>query len=179
MESIDVADLEAIGRQLGRRPRGVTGIPVRCSYGFPQVIRVHPIVEGRPFPTLYWLTCPHLVKAIDRLEAEGWISRLEQKLAVDDALCGKLVRAHDRYVDDRMRQTADRDVKTPGRPEFAASLRDRGIGGIADRRWLKCLHLHVAHALADDNPIGRIVLGRIGPKECAAAGPCTTRDSTQ
>ena len=49
MESIPLNDRDVIAAQIGRRPRGVVGVPVRCSYGYPQVIRVRPIVEGAPF----------------------------------------------------------------------------------------------------------------------------------
>ncbi len=41
---------------------------------------------------------------------------------------------------------------------MSTSLLDKGIGGIADLNRIKCLHLHVAHALARENPIGEIVL---------------------
>ena len=36
----------------------------------------------------------------------------------------------------------------------AAALRERGIGGIANRDSVKCLHLHYAHHLARGSAIG-------------------------
>jgi hypothetical protein len=52
-------------------------------------------------------------------------------------------------------------------------LRERGVGGVADFTKIKCLHAHVAHALADRaagsdvvNHVGQSTLhtlGRIGP----------------
>ena len=48
----------------------------------------------------------------------------------------------------------------------SVGLEGRGIGGIADWDRLKCLHLHAAHALADVNPIGSIVLRTLPSVEC-------------
>ena len=47
-----------------------------------------------------------------------------------------------------------------------SALSARGIGGISDRRYVKCLHLHVAHALAGENPVGRLVLEGLEVREC-------------
>ncbi len=46
------------------------------------------------------------------------------------------------------------------------ALTQRGIGGIANFARIKCLHLHAAHALVDENPIGRIVLESVTQREC-------------
>ena len=159
-------DRDVIEAQIGRAPRGLFGVPVRCSYGYPQVIRVAPLVEGKPFPTLYWLTCPHLVRAIDRLEADGWIGRLERRLADDDVLRRRMERAHDRYVAERADLLSDDVRRAAGTGGPAASLLEKGIGGIADRARLKCLHLHVAHAMAGENPVGSIVLAMLPATEC-------------
>ena len=95
MELISLSDWDVIAEQIGRRPRGLAGVPVRCSYGFPQVIRVRPLVDGKPFPTLFWLTCPYLVREVDRLEADGWIGRLERRMAE----CGLSAEEYWWYVD--------------------------------------------------------------------------------
>ena len=165
MERIAVSDLELIAVQIGRRPRGVTGIPIRCSYGYPQVVRVHPLIDGEPFPTLYWLTCPHLNRAIDRLEADGWVGQLERRMASDDALGKGMEEAHLRYVEQRTGLLTEDDRGALDVRGRLASL-EKGIGGIADRTRLKCLHLHAAHALADGNPIGDLVLGMLPATEC-------------
>jgi hypothetical protein len=166
MESIPLIDRNAVAAQIGRRPRGLLGVPVRCSYGYPQVIRVRPLIEGEPFPTLFWLTCPYLVKEVDRLEAVGWIGRLEKRLAEDEALRAGMERAHRRYVEARSALLSEGERRTIESRGLASGLLEKGIGGIADRRRLKCLHLHVAHALADENPVGAIVLGKLSAIEC-------------
>ncbi len=165
MESISLSDRAVIAAQIGRRPRGLIGIPARCSYGYPQVVRVFPIVDGRPFPTLFWLTCPHLVKEVDRLEADGWIGRLERRIAEDERLGAGIERAHERYVEERSAALPDEERRTIESRGLASGLLG-GIGGIADRRRLKCLHLHVAHALAGENPVGGIVLKMLPDTEC-------------
>ncbi|MBU0595876.1 DUF501 domain-containing protein [Candidatus Bipolaricaulota bacterium] len=161
MESIPLTDLRVLEQQIGRRPRGVVSIPRRCSYGFPQVARVYPLIDGAPFPTVYWLSCPLLALAVDRLEAAGWVSVLEQQMAEDEKLRRAMRSAHDRYVEQRISLLSERDHLLLGRLGVAGSVTERGIGGIADRNRLKCLHLHVAHELADANPIGRIVLNTL------------------
>lgn len=49
----------------------------------------------------------------------------------------------------------------------AARFLDKGIGGIADFNRIKCLHLHVAHALARENPIGEIALALLSDRACS------------
>jgi len=168
MESIALKDLGVIEQQIGRRPRGLMGVPRRCSYGFPQVLKVYPIVDGVPFPTTYWLSCPFLSLAVDRLEAGGWVSELEQRMTNDEVLRDAMCSAHGRYVEGRMALLSEVDRHLLRRLGFEESLGTRGIGGIADRERLKCLHLHVAHELADANAIGRIVLDLLERCECAS-----------
>jgi len=130
------------------------------------VIQVRPVVKGLPFPTLYWLTCPFLVRAIDRLEATGWVKRLEGLLAEDPALAAALRRAHAEYIAERLDLLPECERAELEARGMLEALRDRGIGGIADPRRLKCLHLHAAHALARSNPIGDRVLELLPEREC-------------
>ena len=166
MESISLTDRNVIAAQIGRRPRGLAGVPVRCSYGFPQVIRVCPLVDGKPFPTLFWLTCPYLAREVDRLEADGWVGRLERRMAEDEELKTGMARAHERYIEKRFTLLSDGERRSIEADRMTAGLLDRGIGGIADRRRLKCLHVHVAHDLADESPIGRSVCAMLPAPEC-------------
>ena len=161
MEPQDVSDRHVIAMQLGREPQGRWSVACRCPYGYPQVIRVAPIVAGRPFPTLYWLTCPFLRAAISRLEADGWVKRLEARMRTTTELAAAMDNAHDRYWQER-----NGLLSGAQRERLAPEFEGRGIGGIADRRYLKCLHLHAAHALAGENPIGKIVLERLAEQFC-------------
>ena len=165
--AVTVEDVRIIERQIGRPPRGVLGIARRCSFGYPQVIRVAPVVDGKPFPTGAWLTCPFLVSAIGRLEAAGWVGQLEEAMAADPALADAMDRAHERAVAERRALLTDADRRAL-RANGIGAL-EKGIGGIADRRRLKCLHLHAAAALAaaGGNPVGDRVLGLLAARECS------------
>jgi len=168
MERVTISDQELIARQMGRVPRGDYVIARRCIHGFPQVLRVPPVVDGKPFPTLYWLTCPFLRRAISELEELGWVRQLEQRLAAEAELRTALGRADVEYVGARRRLLAAKEERELAERGQLRELDARGIGGIADRRRLKCLHLHVAHALVDRNPIGEIVLHMLARPACEA-----------
>jgi len=165
MERGALTERELIARQIGRLPRGNFAVATRCPHGFPQVLRVPPIVDGAPFPTLYWLSCPFLCRAVGALEAEGWVARLQERLFVDGGLRVALERAHEAYIEER-----DSLAKTSGAREghSGPSLLQSvgGIGGIVDRANLKCLHAHVAQALAGENPIGALVLEMLRDTAC-------------
>jgi hypothetical protein len=126
-----VGDDEAIvERQLGRRPRAFRRVAVRCPFGRPAVTEQEPFDEdGRPFPTQFYVTCPHLVAAISRLEAAGGVERWSAAARADPQLAASLERA----------QAEQRRL----RPELEA-----GIGGSTRAGSLKCLHAHAAFALA-------------------------------
>ena len=121
---------------------------VRCGVGHPLVIRNHPVdVHGNPFPTVYWLTCPEAVKAVSRLESQGWIKRLDQEVELDPNLRAALRHAHEAYA-------ADRGRFHPGAEAWG------GVGGAG--RGIKCLHAHYAHHLAGGaDPIGAWVAERV------------------
>ena len=118
----------------------------RCTSGHPLVIRNDPVdAEGRPFPTTFWLTCPDAVKAVSRLESEGWIARLNE----DTAIATSIAEAHHAYAAERA------ELKT-GAEAFG------GVGGT--RTGVKCLHAHYAYHLAGgDDPVGRWTAERVEP----------------
>jgi hypothetical protein len=124
-------DRDVVARQLGRAPRAFKCVAVRCPFGRPAVSEQAPYDDaGEPFPTTFWLTCPHLVAAVSRLEAAGGVERWTRAAAEDPDLGASLERANE----------AQRRL----RPEL-----DLGIGGARPGAGsLKCLHAHVAFALA-------------------------------
>jgi len=161
-------DRRVVAAQIGRAARGLSAVARRCRHGYPQVVRVHPIIDGKPFPTLYWLTCPWLRKAVDRLEAGGRIAELETRLSRDPEAVERLSAANDAYVAERMELLSRSEVRELRSRNLLEGLLRKGIGGIADLRGLKCLHLHVAHALVRENPVGELVLAELGAGECGA-----------
>ena len=130
-----------IERQLGRAPRGVTGVAARCPFGRPAVSRQAAYLEGgEPFPTTYYLTCPHAVAQVSALESGGGVERWEERAASDPVLRRSLRTATRRQAS--LREPAE--VMLDG----GASL-GLGVGGTAHEGALKCLHAHVAFALAE------------------------------
>ncbi|MEM7577624.1 MAG: DUF501 domain-containing protein [Planctomycetota bacterium] len=115
--------------------------------------RVHPLkISGHriePFPTTYWLRDGDLHRAVADLERQGWIKRLEKRVAGDEGFAAFLKADHARYAAARwaMLDLEQRTLVT--RRGWVEALRDRGVGGVADFTKVKCLHAHVAHALAD------------------------------
>jgi uncharacterized protein len=136
-------DREIVARQLGRPPRAFARVVARCPYGLPAVTEQASYdSQGAPFPTTYYVTCPHLVSAIARLEAAGGVERWSDAAAGDERLADSLARAT--AEQQRVRRELAGDIR--GSDE-GASL-DLGIGGSRSPGHLKCLHAHVAFALA-------------------------------
>lgn len=145
------ADRSVIAWQIGREPRALAGVAARCPFGFPAVTRQSPIDgEGRPFPTAYYVTCPHLVRQIDRIEADGGVRRFEGMLAASEELREATAAAH--------------------RSHAMIDGRGVGIAGSSDPAHLKCLHSQAGFALAGHrHPLGEQVLREAAPLWCAGA----------
>ena len=152
-------DRRVVEAQLGRPVRGRWAVARRCHLGVPMVIENHPrLDDGSPFPTLFWLTCPVLIKRMSRLEAGGEMAALSERLEREPPFRARLADALGRY---RERRDAHEAVAVAGGPP----------GGGPER--VKCLHAHAAHELADPpNPIGASALAETGWPDCIA--PCVT-----
>ena len=148
-------DRAIVERQLGRPPRALRGVVVRCPYGRPAVTEQAPYdCDGEPFPTTYYLTCPHLVATISRLEASGGVERFSRLAQEDQQLRASVVAAH--------------EEQRRLRPELPG-----GIGGQTRTGGLKCLHAHAAFALARPGyELGERILGEVEPF-WPSAGCCT------
>jgi hypothetical protein len=150
-----MTDEELVARQIGRKPRAFARVAVRCPYGRPAVTEQAAFdADGKPFPTQYYVTCPHLVAAISRLEAAGGVERWSRAAVEDDELAQSLADA----------QAEQRRL----RPEI-----DAGIGGSTRTGSLKCLHAHAAFALARPGyELGDRILAElpaIWPDSCCTA----------
>lgn len=165
---IDERDLRVIQGQLGHEPRGLLEIERRCRWGYPQVVKVYPLlrVSCAPFPTLFWLTCPALVEQLSRLEEHGYIKELEQALAGDERLRQEYQEDHRRYLAERWAALSGEDKALVEERGLTAALRGRGIGGLSDWDKVKCLHLHYAHHLARGSALGRWVESHFQLEEC-------------
>ncbi|HET8595388.1 MAG TPA: DUF501 domain-containing protein [Intrasporangium sp.] len=155
------ADLDAVERQLGRPPRGVAAVAHRCPCGEPDVVRTEPrLPDGTPFPTTFYATCPRLTGAVSTLETAGLMREMSARLAEDATLRAAYEQAHERYL--------------ASRAELGHVPEIDGIsaGGMPTR--VKCLHVLVAHSLAEGpgvNPLGDEALDMLEhwwmPTSCA------------
>jgi uncharacterized protein len=162
------AELQVVGRQLGRPPRGVTAIAHYCPCGLPDVVQTPPrLPDGTPFPTLYYLTCPRATAAMSRLEAAGMMREMAAALGADGGLRAAYQAAHADYL-------ARRDAVAAGAGLEPLPAGTQSAGGMPDR--VKCLHALAAHELAvpGGNPVGALAVRAAGP--WWHAGPCVGGD---
>ncbi len=153
-----------VAGQLGRAPHAMSAVAARCPFGFPAVVEDLPYDEaGRPFPTLFYCTCPTLVAAVSRAESGGGVAGWTSRLAAGPELARSAVNA--------ARDSAARRAELVDDYELAmlddgASLAT-GVGGVSDVRMVKCLHAHVAHALARPGYLlGEAILAEVTDPWC-------------
>lgn len=140
-----LSDHDAVRALLGRESITHHAVAVRCPHGRPAVLQNAPTdADGNPFPTRYWLACRALGRAVSRLEADGGVKALERDAEMSDAVAD----AHRRH----------------------AELHDgHRVAGSGDPRHVKCLHAHLAFALAEGGAIERWIGDRVAidwPKTC-------------
>jgi hypothetical protein len=150
-----VDDRAIVERQLGRPPRALRRVAVRCPWGRPAVTEQAPFDErGEPFPTTYYLTCPQLVAALARVEAGGGVERWTRRAHGDGELGASVSAADDEQR--ALRRELAGGVDGPGL--------DLGIGGSSRGGSLKCLHAHAAFALARPGyALGEAILREVEP----------------
>jgi len=155
-------DLQFIEEQLGRKPRGVLEVSARCKSGHPSVIKTKPLLDKEIFPTLYYLVCGKLIKKVFKLESEGLIDKLEQKINNDKKFKALFLKAQEDYIKKRNKIAVNqmKELCRAGSPN--TPLPKTGIGGVGKLDKIKCLHAHLAHYLATgNNPVGEIVRARL------------------
>ena len=152
-------DRALVERQLGRPPRAFRRVAARCPHGAPAVTEQWPYDDaGDPFPTTYYLTCPHLVAAVARLEAAGGVERWSQAVESDAGLADSLRRATEEQREVR------RDLAAGDTGADAGASLDLGIGGSRRPERLKGLHAHAAYALARPGyELGERILAELEP----------------
>ncbi len=182
-------DERIVARQLGRKPKPFVDVCRRCRYDYPQVILNHP-VHGRDtgfdvFPTVYWLTCPLLVRAISRLEAEGQIRMYEERLRSDEQFLAQMKKEHKAAAAARLELVSEVVQQTLQRqqPRQWEALTHTGIAGIRSPEGVKCLHTHFADFVGrGTNPIGQEVEEQLRRRDVAIDGDdecwryCTVAD---
>ena len=155
-------DRRLVERQVGRPLRGKWAVARRCHLGVPMTVENHPVLDdGSPFPTLFWLTCPLLVKRASALEAQGRMNELNKVLTEKAELHDRLAESTDRLLTRRDRHAVIAPSSAPP-------------GGGPDK--VKCLHAHLAHELSDPpNPVGALTLAQVGWPDCRV--PCVEAET--
>jgi hypothetical protein len=165
MDKATEEDLEIVKHHIGRTPRGMVGVAHRNEQGEPVVVITAPRIP-EPFPTLYYLTHPDVVRAVSKLEASGYMQELSLLLdpeapEFDEDIAAKYLQAHLGYIADR-----DELARSLNLEPLTSTHADFSAGGMPSR--VKCLHALVGHALAKGegvNPIGDLALQKIrGPQ---------------
>ncbi len=154
---ISEADYEAVKCLLGRSPRGLQAISVRDTTGSPVVIQVSPLVDKKPFPTLFWLVDKRLNYAIDQLEARGVIAQFQERIDESEALQESMNGDHRAYIalrDQLMSSEQKAEVEKLG---YTTVFQRRGIGGIENFSRIRCLHTYYAAHLVVANTVGALV----------------------
>ncbi|MGC9372844.1 MAG: DUF501 domain-containing protein [Thermovirgaceae bacterium] len=146
------ADLNTIREQVAGRKfdtRILLGLAARCRLGAPSVILCRPLFKGRPFPTTFWLTCPHVAKECDALEAGGGVAKLETFLAKKPDVWREYGVWHS-LVRLALVSPAERRFLFTRRKSMWEDMRKGRIGGTRDTGQVrvKCLHLQTASWLA-------------------------------
>lgn len=158
-QPISGLDIAKVTQLLGRAPRGMEAIQVYNEYAEPSVIRVASLVEGKPFPTLFWLVDKRISYKLDKLEANGVINQLQQQIDASETLQQSLIADHKNYIALRekyMRNGIKKALQVAG---YYEDLQKRGVGGIANFTRIRCLHTYYAAHLVNKNTVGRMVDG--------------------
>lgn len=147
-------DIDILRQQLGREPHGACEIMRRRKSGEPVVIRVAPIVENIPFPTMYWLSDPQWSAGISKLESIGVTAEIQTEFDANPDLLKQLQTDHERHRDERERwvdqQARARLLQLNCLDDFLS----KGIGGVSNFGRVRCLHAFWADHLVRPNSVG-------------------------
>lgn len=190
------AEQEAVQRQLGYLPPNFICVSAWRGDGCePVAIKTYPLnggarrrqakaaIEqlpiGTPFPTLYWLTCPEISKAVAEFERKGYVRLFQERLNADPLLANRLIQCHQEYADERWESLTLEDrsfllEEDPSVQRMRNMMQCSGISGTNftaqdghdDKPFvasIKCLHAHYAHyrstmlSHVTPNPVGEMI----------------------
>lgn len=190
-----MADIAVLERQLGHRLSNVYGVGFRCKHGHPQALAYDPMQRPRQSEnhkkripldsSLFRLSCPLLVKAVDEWEAEGAVAQLAQEVREDAAQAAALAAANLGHGAARREVVGDRagalhdEAASLGVGHVIERILESGVAGCSPKAWenqakldVKCLHAHLADHLcrSRSNGIGERVLTGLEARKCDARG---------
>ena len=150
----------------------ILGVALRCSYGAPQVLICAAEKRARPFPTTFWLVCPHLSGVAGTLESLKGVASMESEVIKSESEGGG-----GEWAMYNLRHAALRMALLPkARKVFLSryerrrfdAIRRGGVGGIADFSCrVKCIHLQLASYLGMGyHPASDWIARHVGVWEC-------------
>lgn len=148
-------DIAKIEEFLKRKARGVLEISARRKDGSPASIKVSPVVDKVPFPTIYWLVDPIVYKEISHLEGQGFTKELQSQIDNSDELKDQVQKIHEAYRDERVKLFKELNLNLP--ENMMSMITDTGIGGLRDFHHLRCLHMFYAFHLVRPHIIGEMI----------------------
>jgi hypothetical protein len=163
------SDREIAAAQIGREPEGMSEVASKCSYGAPLVLICSPVIvrygeAAEPFPTMHWLTCPHLREKVGALEGGTGLEDIRRLINTDEVFKAKVFEASERYILARRNQYYGLPYSIRDRisPNATKNLLSSGPGGTKDPTRIKCLHIYLANSLAGfRDPIGEAAIEMI------------------
>ncbi len=169
-------DIALVHAQLGvKKQKSLLGIAIRCPFGFPSVVVLDPLQHGRisheSISSPLWLSCPWLNYEIHELENKGYIKKINHLIVNNRDLLCKMMDSHANFY--FLRKSLCRKGETADFLQKNPDFFNRGIGGIQNIMYIKCMHLHYAHySINTLNIVGRITDGLLGNKNCCEDGYC-------
>lgn len=143
-------DIEIIKKQLKTKYVNIYGIAARCKYNYPKIIVLNPIkdavkkeIDHTGLANPLWLSCPYLAQKIHDIEQEGYVKKIQSFIKTDRKFLTMMKDSHAHFY--FFRKQLYYNVTGETYPESFIKFFNRGIGGIADVRFVKCLHLHYCH----------------------------------
>ena len=163
-------------RQLLRCVPGLFAVsPGLCRHGHPQVyVGLPHDSRGGMSSGMLRLSCPHLVKEIDRIEARGAIQRIDARLANEPALQANFAETNAAWRTIRNMAVTAEDrtaMEAALGAQGTRNLMESGIIGCMNTEQAKCLHAHTAdHLLRGNNALGAAALDTLRAQGVDPAG---------
>lgn len=160
-EPATLEDEEFFKFAVGRKPSAVFAVLKRCRFGHPVAFASLPLKGNEPFPTVFWLTCPYLMKICGKLEAALFHKNIESEIEKSEKLKHEFRDAHRKMKEIRQKLAEAASIEIP------PSVMNTGIAGVRNTSSVKCLHAHLAAALAGiESPVSRALYEAITVFEC-------------
>ena len=155
------SEKQVVEVQLNRNLRSDIKVAAKCHFDLPVVVDVPKnLDDGKPFPTMFWLTCPMYIKKVSTLESHGMVKELDNQLTnnnILNKLWSKRQKSYEKERNKKYKNTKN-NISPSG-----------GVGGTLNS--IKCLHSHLADELVTGkNIVGQIVLENVGGCNCSE--PC-------